>query len=147
MDHFPGLKRWKIPMPSQPAIKSKIHQANLNAFSYHITYAFQSESTRYSCLNAKELLARNRCETGSLSECNWTRTHNHLVHKQTLNHLAKLAKSSFKCSVEETHQKMVKFWTQEVLICYFNSSTARIHRVDSVSKIMPAFMSIKVIKF
>ena len=27
-----------------------------------------------------------------LSDCNWTRTHNHLVHKQTLNHLAKLAK-------------------------------------------------------
>ena len=24
-------------------------------------------------------------------DCNWTRTHNHLVHKQTLNHLAKLA--------------------------------------------------------
>ena len=24
--------------------------------------------------------------------CNWTRTHNHLVHKRTLNHLAKLAK-------------------------------------------------------
>ena len=26
------------------------------------------------------------------NECNWTRTHNHFVHKQTLNHLAKLAK-------------------------------------------------------
>ena len=26
------------------------------------------------------------------SDCNWTLTHNHLVHKQTLNHLAKLAK-------------------------------------------------------
>ena len=25
-------------------------------------------------------------------DCNWTRTHNHLVHKRTLNHLAKLAK-------------------------------------------------------
>ena len=24
--------------------------------------------------------------------CNWIRTHNHLVHKRTLNHLAKLAK-------------------------------------------------------
>ena len=24
--------------------------------------------------------------------CNWTRTHNHLVHKRTLSHLAKLAK-------------------------------------------------------
>ena len=28
-----------------------------------------------------------------LSDCNWTRTHNHFVHKRTLNHLAKLAKS------------------------------------------------------
>ena len=26
-----------------------------------------------------------------LSDCNWIRTHNHLVHKRTLNHLAKLA--------------------------------------------------------
>ena len=30
--------------------------------------------------------------TTGLSDCNWTRTHNHLVHKQTLNHLAKMAK-------------------------------------------------------
>ena len=27
----------------------------------------------------------------TLSDCNWTRTHNYLVHKQTLNHLAQLA--------------------------------------------------------
>ena len=27
---------------------------------YHVTYAFQSESTHYSCLNVKELIARNR---------------------------------------------------------------------------------------
>ena len=54
--------------------------------------AFQSESTLYSCLNVKELLARSRREIWSLSDCNWTRTHNHLVRKQTLNHLAKLAK-------------------------------------------------------
>ena len=26
------------------------------------------------------------------SDCNWTRTHNHLVHKRTINHLAKPAK-------------------------------------------------------
>ena len=58
--------------------------------SYHVTYAFQSESTLYSSLNVKELLARNRREIWSLSDCNWTRTHNHLVHKRTLNHLAKL---------------------------------------------------------
>ena len=58
---------------------------------YHVTYAFQSESTLYSCMNLKEFLARNRLEIRSLSDCNWTRTHNHLVHKRTLNHLAKLA--------------------------------------------------------
>ena len=28
--------------------------------SYHVTYAFQSESTLYNCLNVKELLARSR---------------------------------------------------------------------------------------
>ena len=30
--------------------------------SCHVTYAFQSESTLYSCLNVKELLARSRRE-------------------------------------------------------------------------------------
>ena len=45
-----------------------------------------------SCLNDKQLLAWNRCEIWSLSDCNWTQTHNHLVHKRTLNYLAKLAK-------------------------------------------------------
>ena len=28
----------------------------------------------------------------NLFDCNWTRTHNHFVHKRTLNHLVKLAK-------------------------------------------------------
>ena len=59
--------------------------------SCHITYAFQSESTLYSCLNVKELLARSRREIWSLSDCNGTRTQNHLFHKWTLNHLAKRA--------------------------------------------------------
>ena len=30
--------------------------------SYHVTDAFQSEFTLYSCLNVKELLAQNKCE-------------------------------------------------------------------------------------
>ena len=34
----------------------------MTVYSYHVTYAFQSESTLYSCLNVKELLARNRRE-------------------------------------------------------------------------------------
>ena len=36
--------------------------AYLTVCSYHVTYAFQSESTLYSCLNVKELLARSRRE-------------------------------------------------------------------------------------
>ena len=54
-----------------------------------VTHAFQSESTLYSCLNVKELLARSRHKIWSLSDCNWTRTQNLLVCKRTLNHLAK----------------------------------------------------------
>ena len=63
----------------------------LTVCSYHVTYVFQSESIRYSCLNVKELPAWNRHEIWSLSDCNWTQTHNPLLRKRTLNHLAKLA--------------------------------------------------------
>ena len=45
-----------------------------------------------SCLNVKELLAQRRRDIWNLSDCNGTRTHNFLVRKRTLNHLAKLAK-------------------------------------------------------
>ena len=51
----------------------------MTACSYHVTYAFQSESTLYNCLNVKELLARNRREIWSLKDCNRIRTHDHLV--------------------------------------------------------------------
>ena len=33
---------------------------NMTVCSCHVTYAFQSESTLYSCLNVKELLSRNK---------------------------------------------------------------------------------------
>ena len=59
----------------------------LTVCSYHVTYAFPSESTLYSCLNVKEFLAQNRREIWSLSDCNGTRTHKHLVRNRTLNHL------------------------------------------------------------
>ena len=42
--------------PNKNVINSK------SVCSYHVTYAFQSESTLYSCLNVKELLARSRRE-------------------------------------------------------------------------------------
>ena len=55
--------------------------------SCRVTYLFQSESTLYSCLNVKELLAWSRYEIWSLSDCNWIWTQNHLVRKWTLDHL------------------------------------------------------------
>ena len=128
------------------AVLRYFHNHRLPACSCHVTYAFQSESTLYSCLNYKQLFARSRCEIWSfsqmielcseylsvqciwlyvlvmshtrfrvyphsvvawmssnslleagvksevLSDCKWTRTLKHLVHKQILNHLAKLVK-------------------------------------------------------
>ena len=44
------------------------------------------------CLNVKELLARSRSYIWSLSDSIRIRTHNHLLRKQTLKNLAKLAK-------------------------------------------------------
>ena len=43
-------------------------------------------------LNVKELLARTRHHIWGLTDSNEIRTHNQLVRKRTLNHLAKLAK-------------------------------------------------------
>ena len=40
---------------------------NMTVCSCHVTYAFQSESTLYSCLNVLELLARSRCKISSCS--------------------------------------------------------------------------------
>ena len=44
----------------------------------------------YSRLNIEELLGWNRSKIWSLRDCNWTRTYNHLVRKQTLNYVTKL---------------------------------------------------------
>ena len=65
--------------------------STLTVWYYHVTYVFQSGSTPYSSLNVKELLAWNRRYIWSLSDSNGIQTHNHLVRKWTLNHLAKLA--------------------------------------------------------
>ena len=69
-----------------------ICMVHVTVCSYHAVYMFQSESTLYSCLNVKEFLAWSRHGIWSLSDCNWPQTHNHLVCKWTLHHLAKLAK-------------------------------------------------------
>ena len=59
---------------------------------YHDTYAFQSESTLYICLNVKKFFDQNRRDIWYLSNFNGTRTHNHLVRTRTLNILAELTK-------------------------------------------------------
>ena len=66
------------------------YQKNMTVCYCHVMYTFQSESTLYNCLNARELLAWNKCDIWSLSDSKGIWTHNHLVHKRTLNHLAKL---------------------------------------------------------
>ena len=83
------ISLWKI-----FALKHIIFQEDsvlLPVCYYHVTYAFQSETTLYTYLNVKELLVRNRRDVWSLSDSNGIRTHNHLVRKRTLNYLAKLA--------------------------------------------------------
>ena len=52
---------------------------HLTVRSCHVSYAFQRESTLYSCLNVKELLAPSKREIWSLSDRIWTRTHNHFL--------------------------------------------------------------------
>ena len=87
---------WKLPAASGKYLQVllKVLEKQLiyaTVCSCHVTHTSQSESALYSCLNFKELLARSRREIWSLSDCNWTRTQNHLVRKRTLNHWAKLA--------------------------------------------------------
>ena len=65
---------------------------HLIAYYYHVMYAFQNESTIYSCLNVKELLVWNRHDIWSVSDSNEMWTYNHLIRKQTLNQLGKQAK-------------------------------------------------------
>ena len=57
---------------------------HLNVCYYLVTYAFQSESTLYSCRNVKEFHARNGCDIWSLSDSKGMRIHNDLVRKRTL---------------------------------------------------------------
>ena len=57
---------------------------HLSVCYYRVTYVFQSESILYSCLNVKELLARNRCNIWYLSGSIGIWTHNHLECRSTL---------------------------------------------------------------
>ena len=69
------------------------------------------------CLNVKELFTWSRRHIWSLSDSNEIQTHNHLVRKWTLNHLAKLAKwlscvvstylyDAFDCMLSSCHARV-----------------------------------------
>ena len=49
-----------------------------------------------------ETATTKRSQRDYWTDCNWTRTHNHLFHKQTINHLAKLA-IRLSCVVSTVH--------------------------------------------
>ena len=91
-------------------INKKKNYIFMNVCSCHVTYTFQSESTLYTCLNVKELLAQSRREIWSLSDCNWTRTQNHLIRKQTFNHWAKWL---------SVHLRTKWFWVRVQLQLHF----------------------------
>ena len=84
-------------MTSSWAANDVLHAENINiniistVHYYHVTHVFQSESTLYSFLNVKELLAQNRRDLWILIDSNGIQTHNPLARKRTLNHLVKLA--------------------------------------------------------
>ena len=65
---------------------------HLTVYSNHVKYAYHSECTLSNCQKVKKLFPQNRHKILRLSCCRGTRTHNHIVRKGTLNHLAQLAK-------------------------------------------------------
>ena len=77
----------------------------LTICSCHVMYAFQSESTLYTCLDVKELLARSRCKVWSLSDCNWTGTQNHLT-RQIIELCSAFLYCAFDCMFLSCHVRL-----------------------------------------
>ena len=111
---------------------------HLTVCSCYVTYAFQSESTLYSCLNVTELHARRTCEIRRLSDCNWTRSQNHLVHKLTLNHLSKPIKCNYRawihCETHTWHGKNIQFISLVALLLIWYGFSYKISYKEHLSK-------------
>ena len=97
------------------------------------------------CLNVRELLARNRHHIWSLSDSDGIRTHNHLVHKRTLNCLAKLAKwlscvvstylyGAFDCMLSSCHMKVSEWIYITIFYIYTPWHSGKLYGVDSLWK-------------
>ena len=83
--------------------------------SWRYVFIMSLRVTPCCCLNVKELLARNRRHIWRLSGSNGIRIHNHLVHKRTLNHLAKLANLA-KWLIVNLRTKCL--WVRIPLMCF-----------------------------
>ena len=65
---------------------------NNNNIIYNLHFGIrQQHSTSHVLINITENIKKD-LDDGNISDCNGIRTHNHLIRKRTLNHLAKLAK-------------------------------------------------------
>ena len=89
---------WKREQEDNDLVKRKsLEVLNLFIFKWRTKITFQNVSLEVLKIkqNAFKLettrLFLYSFERNNIYDCNWIWTHNHLVHKQTLNHLAKLA--------------------------------------------------------
>ena len=93
--------------------------------------------TLCSCLNVKGLLARNSSDFWSFSDCNGIRTHNHLVHKRTLNHLAKMGVRLQKTTRQQTDDNNNNCFRtiMNSFICMILSCVQIFHKSSSDGKV------------
>ena len=132
--YFVNINEHSTILPNRPndwtVLWVLVCTVHLTVCSYHVTYRFHSEFTLYSCLNVKDLFARNRRDICILSDYSAGRTHNHLVDKRTLNHSAKLAKclsfvlstylySSLDCMFLSSHE-WIAFQSESTLYSCLN---------------------------
>ena len=119
------------------------HCFPLTVCSCHVTYAFQSESTLYSCLNVKELLAQSRHEIWRISDCNWTQTHGHLVWLNDLkDHPYQHENNQKLCGAKEYHhlclRKDNRNWDSNMIRIYqwerYCRTTARVSKNQPIQK-------------
>ena len=83
-------------MTIENQIKDEKLQYDIKREAAKISALSSGKIDRYEYLTGNKILRSNQQQIfrqTKFSDCNWIRTHNHLVHKRTqLNHLASLAK-------------------------------------------------------
>ena len=79
-------------MTFEDQIRDEKLKYDINREAAKISVLSSGKIDKYEYLTGEEILPSNQQQIIEQPNftCNWTRTHNHLVHKRTLNHLAKL---------------------------------------------------------